>query len=62
MKVSFGTKEEHKRLKREEFFALSPADRFYAFLRLSRRIAEFPTEQKVKTETSNFVIRRKNKR
>jgi hypothetical protein len=54
MKVSFGTKEEHKRQKQEEFLALSPVERYHAFLRLSRKIAEFPSKEK--EEKGNFVI------
>jgi len=60
MKISFGTKEEHKRQKQEEFLALSPVERIYAFLRLSSRIAEFPTAQKNNEPTQNFVVKPKN--
>jgi len=56
MRVSFGSKAEHNQKKREEFLSLSPAERFYLFLKLSRRIAEFPTSEKVSRKSSNFVI------
>jgi hypothetical protein len=55
MKITFGTKEEHKRMKEEAFLALPPAERFYAFLKLSKRIAQFP-RKKVESTSSNFVI------
>jgi hypothetical protein len=61
VKVSYGTKEEHKRLKQEEFLALDPIDRIYAFLRLSERIAQFPTKGESTKESSNFVIKPKSK-
>ncbi|MFN2429334.1 MAG: hypothetical protein ABR574_04920 [Cryomorphaceae bacterium] len=61
MRISFGTKEEHKFEKQEAFLALSPADRFYAFLRLSRRIAEFPTARKKDESSSNLIIKPKTK-
>ena len=56
MRVSFESKAEHKQKKQEEFLALSPAERFYLFLKLSRRIAEFPTSKDVSRKSSNFVI------
>ena len=61
MKISFGTKEEHKRLKQEEFLALAPIERVYSFLRLSERIAQFPSRVESKKENSNFVIKPKSK-
>lgn len=60
MKISFGTKEEHKRKKQEEFLALLPVERIYTFLRLSSRIAEFPTAHKSNEPTQNFVVKPKN--
>jgi len=56
MRVSFGSKTEHKQKKREEFLSLSPAERFYLFLKLSRRIAGFPTSEHISRKSSNFVI------
>jgi len=57
MKISFGTKEEHKREQQKAFLALSPADRFYSFLRLSRLIIRFPQAENLKKDTSkNFMI------
>jgi hypothetical protein len=61
MKISYGTKEEHKREQQKAFLALSPAERFYSFLRLSRRIAEFPIANEKKESTTNFVIEKKQK-
>jgi len=59
MNISFGTKEEHKREQQKAFLALSPAERFYSFLRLSRRIAEFPVANEKEGSTANFVIEKR---
>lgn len=57
MEISFGSKDEHKREQEKAFLALSPAERFYAFLRLSERMAKFPRAEKDKKDLSkNFVI------
>jgi hypothetical protein len=56
MQIRFQTKEESKRLQEEEFLKLSPAERFYAFLRLSERMKSFPAKIKEETKTDNFVI------
>jgi hypothetical protein len=57
MNISFGTKEEHKREQQKAFLALSPAERFYSFLRTSRLLMSFPQAENLKKDTSkNFVI------
>jgi hypothetical protein len=61
MKIFYGTKEQHKELKQKEFLALTPVERFYAFLRLSERIAEFPTKAETVKDSGNFVIQRRVK-
>jgi len=59
MKISFQTIEESNRLQEAEFLALSPAERFFRFLWLSRRVKQFPTKAK-EEENGNFVIEKKS--
>jgi len=60
MKITFQTKEESNRLQEAEFLALSPAERFFRFLWLSRRMKQFPTKAK-EEDNGNFVIEKKVK-
>lgn len=60
--ISFGNKDEHKREQERAFLALSPIERFYAFLRLSRRMKKFHGASPVDLEKNqNFIIERKSK-
>jgi len=57
MEIKFQTKEESKRIQREEFLKLKPADRFLAFLKLSRKILKYPTTAKDTINKDNFILR-----
>ncbi len=61
MEIRFLTKEESNKIRQEEFLALSPADRFFAFLELSRRINQlFPSQISFEERTKgNFILDRK---
>jgi hypothetical protein len=56
MEISFQTKEESNRMQEEEFLKLSPAERFYAFLRLSERMKDFPNKTPIERSKDNFQI------
>ena len=60
MKITFQTKEESNQAQEAEFLALSPTERFFRFLWLSRRMKSFPTKAK-EEENGNFVIEIKKK-
>lgn len=55
MVINFRTKKESNRLQQEEFLNLSPAERFYAFLALSERLKDFPTNAP-EEKSDNFTI------
>jgi hypothetical protein len=56
MKIVFQTKQESNQQQLESFLALSGAERLYSFLRLSKRISNFPVKKQEKQKTKNFVI------
>lgn len=57
MEIKFQTKEESKQIQREEFLKLKPADRFFTFLKLSRKILKYPTKAKDTINKDNFILR-----
>ncbi len=60
MEISFTTKEESKKIAREEFLALSPMERFWTFVRLSyyhNILYGVPKDR----HKNSFVITRKKK-
>jgi hypothetical protein len=61
MEIRYLTKEESNRIREEEFMALTPADRFFAFLELSRRVNQlFPSKTTFEERTKgNFILERK---
>lgn len=61
MEMLFLTKDESNKLREEEFLALSPSERFYSFLELSRRVnALFPSKITFEERTKgNFILERK---
>lgn len=56
MEVTFTTKKESNKRRREEFLALSGAERVMAFLALSRRVKKFPSKYPQEEKKDNFVI------
>ena len=61
MEIRFQTKKESKVLQEKAFLALSPIERIYSFLRLSRQVNRFPTKSK-KRDKGNFVIELKQEK
>jgi hypothetical protein len=62
MEIQFLGKEDSNRFSEEEFLALSPSERFMAFLELSRRVNQFfPSRQAIEECTKN-KFSMKNKR
>jgi hypothetical protein len=61
MELRYLTKEESNQIREEEFLALPPAERFFAFLELSRRINRlFPSQVTFEERTKgNFILKRK---
>jgi len=61
MEMRFQSKEESNRQQQAEFLKLSPAERFQAFLELSRRVLQFPTnaEPDDARPNKNFVLEQK---
>lgn len=61
MEIRFLTKEESNQIRKEEFLALSGAERFMAFLALSRKINRiFPVKESFEDRTiHNFILERK---
>ncbi|MEB2775725.1 hypothetical protein SYJ56_10440 [Algoriphagus sp. D3-2-R+10] len=61
MEIRFLTKEESNASRKKEFLALSGAERFMAFLALSRRINRlFPSKSSLRERTKdNFILERK---
>lgn len=61
MELRYLTKDESNRIREEEFLALIPAERFLAFLELSRRINRiFPSKITFEERTKgNFILKRK---
>jgi len=55
MRILYRTKEEANEEQKNNFLALSPAERFYSFLSLSEKIMQFPGK-KVKKIDENFII------
>ena len=55
MEINYRTKEKSNRIQQQEFLKLSPAERFYAFLRLSDALRDFPVKNK-KDKSGNFLI------
>lgn len=62
--MRFQSKEESNRQQQAEFLKLTPAERFQAFLELSRRVMEFPTKAEPDEQKSgkNFVLQQKPKK
>ncbi len=63
MEIRYLTKEESNRIREEEFLALKPEERFFAFLELSRRINRlFPSKITFEERTQgNFILEKKRK-
>lgn len=61
MEVFFRTKEESKRAQEEEFLALSPNERFYAFLKLCYDLRNFPSKPDPDYHKGNFVLEKPKK-
>jgi len=61
MQIRYLTKEESNKIRKEEFMALKPEERFLAFLELSRRVNRlFPTKVTFEERTKgNFILERK---
>ncbi|SEG32254.1 hypothetical protein SAMN03080598_03365 [Algoriphagus boritolerans DSM 17298 = JCM 18970] len=61
MELRYLTKEESNQIREREFLALTPAERFFAFLELSRRINRlFPSKVTFEERTKgNFILKRK---
>lgn len=62
MEMRFQSKEESNRMQEEEFLKLSGAERFFAFLELSRAVLKhFPqkTEQEEDLSETHFVLEKK---
>lgn len=55
MEIKFQSKAESKAEQEKAFLALSPAERFYAFVDLMQRMNDFPTKAKPE-KNDNFVI------
>lgn len=55
MEIKYGSKEESKAEQEARFLALSPAERFYAFLKLMEQMKNVPTKAKPE-EKDNFRI------
>ena len=55
MEIKFQSKEESKAAQEKAFLALSPVERFYAFLDLMDRMQNVPTKAKTK-DKGNFLI------
>lgn len=51
MEIKFRTKAESNKAQQEEFLALTPPERFFAFLKLSYELRNFPS--KYPSETAN---------
>ncbi len=60
MEITFTTKEESNKRRKEEFLKLTPAERIYKFLELVVRVNKFPTKAK-KENKNNLVIEIKSK-
>jgi hypothetical protein len=60
MEIRFQSKDESNKQQEQAFLALSPVDRFIAFIRLSNQILKFPTKASTETK-SNFVLELKKK-
>jgi len=56
MQISFTYKEGQNKKQEEEFLKLSPAERVIQFFILSERMLFFPTKNKKKPSSNNFVI------
>jgi hypothetical protein len=64
MEIRFRSKEESNRAQEEEFLQLSGAERFFAFLELSRAVMrQFPQKDDAEPDLSktHFVIERMKK-
>jgi len=64
MEIRFQSKEDSNREQEEEFLKLSGAERFFAFLELSRAVMQqFPQKEEYTQDLSetHFVIERKKK-
>ncbi|MCB0537075.1 MAG: hypothetical protein R2836_05370 [Chitinophagales bacterium] len=55
MKIQYTTKEESNYMQEQEFLALKPVERIYAFLRLSEKLKDFPSKKEVEKK-DNFLI------
>ncbi len=57
MEIFYSSKEESNRAQEEAFLLLPPAERFFAFLDLSRRIMQFPVNTTDESRwKNNFII------
>jgi len=57
MEINFRTKSASNKAQQEEFLALTPTERFFAFLKLSYELRDFPTKYPSKNDnTANFEI------
>lgn len=62
MEMRFQSKEESNRMQEEEFLKLSGAERFFAFLELSRAVMrQFPQQAEKDLSKTHFVLERKKK-
>jgi hypothetical protein len=59
MKLIFETKEQSNQRRLEAFLALSPTERFYAFLRISRAYAKLYNFERKERKTNNFIVEKK---
>ena len=56
MEIKFQTKEQSNQQQQEAFLKLSKVERFYNFLNLMERMAQFPTKNKIDKNKNNFII------
>lgn len=54
--ISFGTKEELNKKRREEFIKLTPNKRFEEFLKLCVEMAFFSGSNKTNKKSDNYII------
>jgi hypothetical protein len=59
MKLIFETKEQSNQRRLEAFLALSPLERFNAFLRISRTYAKLYNFERKERKTNNFIVEKK---